>query len=283
MAVARGLRPRYRRNKPAGRVFSPRIAGVAAASPSSRHGKTLVETGRDKTKKREIPLESSSHWEDITMELTRRHALAGAAAIAAAPLLPAISAQAPPRRWRTSRRRASIATRSATSRSPWFPTAGTPFTLEDSFIVNAKKEEVDAALEKAFMPRDMLTIYFAPLVINTGGKLVVIDTGNGPLAQGQQQGRQRPVRRQHGRRRLRSQGGRHGGDLALPHRPRERPVDRRRHAGISERRSAGAGDRVEILDGRRRDEPCAGGPHGGPVQEQPQRLRGRPEEEGHAL
>ncbi len=100
---------------------------------------------------------------------------------------------------------------------------------------------------------------------------------------GQQQGRQRTVRRQHGRCRLRSEGGRHGGDFALPHRSRERPADRRRHAGVSERRSAGAGDRVEILDGRRRDEPCAGGPHAGPVQEQPQHLRGRPQEEGHAL
>ena len=31
------------------------------------------------------------------------------------------------------------------------------------------------------MPRDTMTIYFAPLVINTGGKLVVIDTGLGPV------------------------------------------------------------------------------------------------------
>src|SRR6202171_1594254 len=36
------------------------------------------------------------------------------------------SGQAPPHRWPTSRRRASIATRSATSRSRWCPTAGTP-------------------------------------------------------------------------------------------------------------------------------------------------------------
>src|SRR5258708_34225063 len=56
------------------------------------------------------------------------------------------------------------------------------FALEDSFITNAKKEEVNAALEKAFLPRDIFTIYFAPLVINTGGKLVVIDTGTGPVA-----------------------------------------------------------------------------------------------------
>jgi len=56
------------------------------------------------------------------------------------------------------------------------------FKFDDSFIPNAKKDEINAALEKAFMPRDMMTIYFAPLVINTGGKLVVIDTGTGALS-----------------------------------------------------------------------------------------------------
>ena len=32
------------------------------------------------------------------------------------------------------------------------------------------------------MPKDKVSIQFAPLVINTGGKLVVLDTGNGPGA-----------------------------------------------------------------------------------------------------
>ena len=32
------------------------------------------------------------------------------------------------------------------------------------------------------MPKDKMSIHFAPLVINTGGKLVVVDTGNGPGA-----------------------------------------------------------------------------------------------------
>ena len=34
----------------------------------------------------------------------------------------------------------------------------------------------------------MFTIHFAPLVINTGGKLVVIDTGNGPVANANSKG-----------------------------------------------------------------------------------------------
>jgi glyoxylase-like metal-dependent hydrolase (beta-lactamase superfamily II) len=41
---------------------------------------------------------------------------------------------------------------------------------------------VNAVLEKAFLPKDKVSVHFAPLVINTGGKLVVIDTGNGPGA-----------------------------------------------------------------------------------------------------
>ncbi len=56
------------------------------------------------------------------------------------------------------------------------------FALGDSFIPNAKKDDVNAALEKAYLPKDKISIQFGPLVVNTGGKLVVIDTGNGPGA-----------------------------------------------------------------------------------------------------
>ncbi|WP_348637492.1 hypothetical protein [Bradyrhizobium sp. ISRA443] len=115
------------------------------------------------------------------MELTRRHALAGAAGIAAAPLLPEVSAIAA----------APIADRQAPSFYRYkvgdilvtvVSDGKNVFKLEDSFIPNAKRDDVNAALERAYMPSDMMTIYFAPLVINTGGKLVVIDTGNGALA-----------------------------------------------------------------------------------------------------
>jgi glyoxylase-like metal-dependent hydrolase (beta-lactamase superfamily II) len=58
---------------------------------------------------------------------------------------------------------------------------GITFPLPDNFVLNAKKDDVNAALEKAFMPRDKMTIHFAPLAINTGGKLVVIDTGMGAV------------------------------------------------------------------------------------------------------
>ena len=114
------------------------------------------------------------------MEITRRHALAGAAAIAAAPLLPNIPAHAA----------APLADKQAPSYYRYkvgdiqvtvVSDGKNVFKLEDSFLTNAKKEEVNAALEKAFLPRDVFTIHFAPLVINSGGKLIVVDTGNVPL------------------------------------------------------------------------------------------------------
>ena len=113
------------------------------------------------------------------MELTRRHVLTGAAGIAAAPLLPAISADAA----------APMAEKQAPSfyRYKVGDTQVTVvsdgvnnFALGDTFVLNAKKDEVNAALEKAYMPKDKISIQFGPLVVNTGGKLVVVDTGTGP-------------------------------------------------------------------------------------------------------
>jgi hypothetical protein len=51
--------------------------------------------------------------------------------------------------------------------------------LPESFVVNAKKEEVSAALAAAYLDKDKLTIPYTPIVVNTGEKLVLIDTGQG--------------------------------------------------------------------------------------------------------
>src|ERR1700761_8427044 len=53
------------------------------------------------------------------------------------------------------------------------------FPLPDQFVVNATKDEVNAALEAASLPRDEMTIHFNPLALKIGGKRVVIDTGYG--------------------------------------------------------------------------------------------------------
>jgi glyoxylase-like metal-dependent hydrolase (beta-lactamase superfamily II) len=115
------------------------------------------------------------------MKLTRRHVLTGAAGIAAAPFLPAISAEA--------------AAPMADKQAPSFYRykvgdiqvnavfdGSTTFELTDKFVLNAKKDEVSAALDKAFLPKDKMTLLFTPLAIQTGGKTVVIDTGMGGAA-----------------------------------------------------------------------------------------------------
>ncbi|MBV9556009.1 MAG: MBL fold metallo-hydrolase [Pseudolabrys sp.] len=53
------------------------------------------------------------------------------------------------------------------------------FPLPDGFIVNLDKDKTIAATAAAYMPAGQMTIPFSPMVVNTGSKLVAIDTGNG--------------------------------------------------------------------------------------------------------
>ena len=53
------------------------------------------------------------------------------------------------------------------------------FDMPDGFVVNASKDKAIAAAEAAYMPGGKLTVPFNPMIINTGSKLVAIDTGNG--------------------------------------------------------------------------------------------------------
>jgi glyoxylase-like metal-dependent hydrolase (beta-lactamase superfamily II) len=114
-------------------------------------------------------------------ELTRRSMLAGAAATTAvmtggmlAPTAshaaaPAAGKQAPGfYRYKVGTLEVTVVTDGART-----------FPLPDNFVLNVKKDDVNAVLEKSYMPRDKMTIHYAPLVVNTGSKLIVIDTGNG--------------------------------------------------------------------------------------------------------
>src|SRR5262245_13302916 len=56
------------------------------------------------------------------------------------------------------------------------------FPIPDNFIVNLSKDQAVAALGAAGMPDGKMTIPFSPMVVNTGKKLVMIDTGNGLAA-----------------------------------------------------------------------------------------------------
>lgn len=49
----------------------------------------------------------------------------------------------------------------------------------ENFVRNAELADVKKVLQEAFLPQDLLPISYTTLVLNTGGRLVLIDTGNG--------------------------------------------------------------------------------------------------------
>jgi glyoxylase-like metal-dependent hydrolase (beta-lactamase superfamily II) len=113
------------------------------------------------------------------INLSRRAMLAGAAATAFAPLAttsaraaaPASGAQAP------SFYRYKVGSFECTS----IADGARSFPMPDGFVKNVPKDQALAAAEAAYMPKGMVTVPFNPQVINTGSKIVLIDTGNGPV------------------------------------------------------------------------------------------------------
>src|SRR5262245_40450324 len=55
-----------------------------------------------------------------------------------------------------------------------------PIPLPPQFVRNVGNEEVLKAAEAAYMPKGTVFAPFNPIVVNTGSKLVLIDTGYGP-------------------------------------------------------------------------------------------------------
>jgi glyoxylase-like metal-dependent hydrolase (beta-lactamase superfamily II) len=110
---------------------------------------------------------------------TRRHLLAGAAAAATLPSLiaapsraaaPAANRQAP------SFYRAKVGDYEVTVVNDGARVA----PPADGYVRNASKEQVLAACADAYMPAGNLVTPFNPVVVNTGSKLVLMDTGFGP-------------------------------------------------------------------------------------------------------
>lgn len=54
------------------------------------------------------------------------------------------------------------------------------FPMPEGFVKNVSKDQAIAATEAAYFPKGQVTIPFNPMVINTGSKLILIDTGYGP-------------------------------------------------------------------------------------------------------
>ena len=182
------------------------------------------------------------------MDLTRRHMLGGAAAIAAAPLIAPVAgnAAAPPAGKQVPGvYRSKVGDIEVTA----ITDGTTTFNLPDTFVVNKTKADVNEALAKAFLPQDKMSISYAPVGVNSGGKLIVIDTGNGPAAFNSSKGLMGQYQSNLAAAGNRSQGSRYGCDLALPSGPHQRSARFGRQTDLRQRRSAGAGRRVEILHG----------------------------------
>src|ERR1700681_4783045 len=113
--------------------------------------------------------------------LSRRHLLAGAAAVGAASVLtsfgaPTTRAAVPPAGVQAPGfYRYKVGAYECTSVND----GARSFPLPDGFVKNVPKEEALAAAEAAYMPKGMVTVPFNPQLINTGSKLVLIDSGSG--------------------------------------------------------------------------------------------------------
>jgi glyoxylase-like metal-dependent hydrolase (beta-lactamase superfamily II) len=56
------------------------------------------------------------------------------------------------------------------------------FKFGDNHLTNKTRDDLNKALEAAFYPKDLMTTPYNPIVVNTSGKLIVIDTGTGEAA-----------------------------------------------------------------------------------------------------
>jgi glyoxylase-like metal-dependent hydrolase (beta-lactamase superfamily II) len=119
--------------------------------------------------------------------LSRRRFLTGAALAGAAgtlaPAAPAVAA-APP----VARQAPGIYRYKVGSIEVTVVTDGMRDAPLGSLVKNASADQVNAALQAAYLPKDKFPFVFTPIVVNTGPKLVMIDTGLGPATFAQSKG-----------------------------------------------------------------------------------------------
>jgi glyoxylase-like metal-dependent hydrolase (beta-lactamase superfamily II) len=116
------------------------------------------------------------------MQLTRRNLFAGAAAVTASsaltPLLGRSALASAPAAGKQAAAfyRYKVGSYECTSIND----GAVSFPMPDTFVKNIPKDQALAAAEAAYMPKGKVTVPFNPQIINTGSKLVLIDTGYGP-------------------------------------------------------------------------------------------------------
>lgn len=111
-------------------------------------------------------------------EISRRSILAGAAVAGAAAMsptggahaaAPAADKQAPGvYRYKVGTHQVTVVTDGSRA-----------FPLTEGYVTNAPLADVKKALEAAYLPTDKMIHHYSPIVVNTGSKLIVIDTGLG--------------------------------------------------------------------------------------------------------
>lgn len=123
--------------------------------------------------------------------ITRRNALAGAAALTSAGALGSVTVTDVAR---------AAAPLGSKQNSGWYRykvgefeitvvTDGISFgPLSDAYVQNAPKNDVNAELAAMHYAPDKTSNWYNPIVVNTGAKLVVIDAGGGPPASQQTKG-----------------------------------------------------------------------------------------------
>ncbi|HEY4981726.1 MAG TPA: MBL fold metallo-hydrolase [Pseudolabrys sp.] len=116
------------------------------------------------------------------MQLTRRKLFAGAAAVTAStafmPLMRRSALASAPAAGKQAAAfyRYKVGSYECTSIND----GAVSFPMPDTFVKNIPKDQALAAAEAAYMPKGKVTVPFNPQIINTGSKLVLIDTGYGP-------------------------------------------------------------------------------------------------------
>lgn len=121
-------------------------------------------------------------------ELTRRSLLAGTAAAAALPFAgaaPAMAAAPLAGKQGPAFYRYKVGAFECTSLSD----GGIVFPFPETLVANAPRDQQIAAGEAGGFPKGMAVFPFNPQLVNTGSKLVLIDTGSGPGATGRGLGR----------------------------------------------------------------------------------------------
>jgi glyoxylase-like metal-dependent hydrolase (beta-lactamase superfamily II) len=113
-------------------------------------------------------------------ELSRRKVLAGAAAAGGSLALgaPVLAGTPPAGKQVPSFHRSKLGSYELTVVSD----GARPIPLPPRFVLNVPNEQVLKAAEAAYMPKGTVFAPFNPLLVNTGSKLVLIDTGYGPIA-----------------------------------------------------------------------------------------------------